>query len=84
MWGHVTTMVERLYAYLGMDEPDEVHQTAADGGTARAGAAVRSASSLFRCPDCETVYVARDKQTCRTCGTDVVDVDSTVPNSTDW
>lgn len=33
--------------------------------------------ALFQCPDCESVFVAVDKQTCATCETDVEQVPST-------
>lgn len=35
-------------------------------------------SSLFRCPDCETVYVATLKETCVTCDATVEQVPSTL------
>lgn len=37
-----------------------------------------SRTSLFHCPDCETVYIATDKTTCSTCDTTVDRVPSTL------
>ncbi|WP_123538264.1 hypothetical protein [Halosimplex salinum] len=51
-----------------------------DGGRGRDGTAGPSSgtrSSLFRCPGCETVYVAVDKDTCSTCESAVEPVPST-------
>lgn len=52
-----------------------------DGEEARTDAAAtpeESRSSLFRCPECESVYVATDKDACSTCETAVVRVPSTL------
>jgi len=38
----------------------------------------QTSSQLFRCPSCETVYIAHTKETCGTCGTDVSQVCATV------
>lgn len=37
-----------------------------------------SRSTLYQCPDCESVYVALDKQTCSTCDAAVEEVPSTL------
>jgi len=43
-------------------------------GTQRHHQNQQPSSPLFRCPSCETVYIAYTKETCGTCGTDVTQV----------
>ncbi|MFC4447916.1 hypothetical protein [Halorussus aquaticus] len=59
---------------------ERVRRTGGRAGTTSDSGATRrdeSRSSLFRCPDCEAVYIATDKDTCSTCETTVQRVPST-------
>lgn len=53
---------------------EDREKTRSDRETTRRG---ESRSSLFHCPDCETVYIAVGKTTCLTCETTVVKIPST-------
>lgn len=84
MSGPIATVIERVRGYVEDDEGTGGREASTDGGRAQAETTTRPPSTLYHCPDCDTVYVASDKQTCGTCGTDVTNVESTVPNGTDW
>lgn len=55
-----------------------------DGGvdrvasTGRETVATESPSSLYKCPECQLVYVAAEKQTCGTCQTSVTEIDKSL------
>jgi hypothetical protein len=55
---------------------DEDDQT--EGASERGTGADRDGSSLYRCPTCETVYIAGEKRTCSTCQSDVERVPATL------
>ncbi len=59
-------------------------QVNTDGGADRVATAGRgtvateSPSSLYKCPECQRVYVAAEKQTCGTCQTSVTEIDKSL------
>ncbi len=61
--------------FLGSGDSDAAGADSESMGTAE------PRSSLFRCPDCATVYIATDKATCATCETSVDRIPATLTES---
>lgn len=82
MLGSVAVMVSRLTATTAQEVAavwPRGRSSAAEGGEVRGettdGSAVDLSPDLYQCGTCEQIYVAVDKETCRTCDTDVERVD---------
>jgi hypothetical protein len=48
------------------------------GAAGEAGSGARPNSKLFRCPDCEVVYLALEKESCSSCRGEVTEVSPTL------
>lgn len=77
--GRILRGLERLYERFTDGTEEGARDAAPDGGTTPTES--RRPSELYQCPACETVFVAREKQTCDTCATEVEVLESTVPNA---
>lgn len=62
----VSKVIDSIGGLLGRPAEREARSTDAETEPQE-----QSAVSLFRCPDCDAVYVAIDKDACSTCETSV-------------
>ena len=73
MLGQIADKLTRLHGDSAGERDKTTPQKEADEGNG-ATPDQQPSSQLFRCPSCETVYIAYTKETCGTCGTDVTQV----------
>jgi len=66
---------ERLQSHRSTDSTAESAPMASDAARTEQSQAV---TGLFRCPACDTVYVAIEMETCRDCHTELREVPSTL------
>lgn|GEM_PF-1892586 len=79
-------MIEWLRGVVGRRQPHREADSAAepDVGDSDAGPAderTRELTGLFRCLACDTVYVAVEMETCRSCQGDLREVPATLSGS---
>ncbi|WP_415379230.1 hypothetical protein [Halosimplex sp. TS25] len=62
----------------GGDDSDDATRPDGPGTVDRTESRDVPETNLYECSTCDTVYVAREKSTCSTCGEDVEQVSSTL------
>ena len=78
--GDLCMFEEKVRALWDDVRGDAGGKTRPGGASEDAGPGARPSSKLFRCPDCEVVYLAVEKDVCSSCRAEVTEVSPTLTN----